>query len=190
MTAEKYMIICYASFVLTVVSFAITIILFIKFNIISIIGDLSGSAAKKGIESIRNNNFRTGNKAYKSSTINTERGRITDRISSSGALKRIGENIGVSVGTERLQMGPLYQDESESNNIINNDPSLSQERNNENANYSNVTVFDGNQIDDTVVLSSEYEETTVLKDSNCVEKHSEIVVEDEIIYVHSREHIE
>ena len=65
-----------------------TILLFILMRIPAVIGDLTGRTARREIEDIRNQNTRTGTKTYKSSAVNKARGKITDKISPSGNLRR------------------------------------------------------------------------------------------------------
>ena len=58
----------------------LTILLFIRFNIIAIINDLTGRTARKQIELIRNENIKSGDKKYKPSPLNTKRGKLTEHM--------------------------------------------------------------------------------------------------------------
>lgn len=71
---------------LSVLMLIVAAVQFFVFRIPTIIGDLSGSNARKAIEEIRTQNESTGRKTYKSSPVNRERGRVTDKISPSGRL--------------------------------------------------------------------------------------------------------
>ena len=68
------------SFVSAGVFAIVAIVLWFAFKIPSIVGDLSGRTARKSIEKMRENNEKIGNKAYKVSEINLERGKLTETI--------------------------------------------------------------------------------------------------------------
>ena len=55
----------------------LTIVFGIVFKIPTVIGDLSGSTAKKSIAKMRATNEKSGNKSYKESKVNSERGKVT-----------------------------------------------------------------------------------------------------------------
>ena len=55
----------------------LTILIWIRFRILSVINDLSGKTAKRAIAQIRENNLRTGNKAYHPGIVNLNRGPLT-----------------------------------------------------------------------------------------------------------------
>ena len=222
---ETYTIIFYIGVALCAVFLAITLILFFKYNIIGIIGDRSGSNARKGIENIRNQNRATGNKAHKPSHVNLERGKVTDKISKSGNLVPAGESVGVSVGTEKFHTGKLVPEETSvlgaeetsvlgvtGAHVINETTVLGASYNNPEttasanettvlgANYSPETsVLSGSYSAETTVLAASYDETTVLSGGseettvlNAVvgeTVRTDIVIEEEIIFVHSNEQI-
>ncbi|MBQ9975822.1 MAG: hypothetical protein IJP16_04865 [Clostridia bacterium] len=111
MTYEIYRYIFLGSAVLCGIMVAVSIVLFFVLRIPSVIGDLTGLTAKKGIENIRNKNESTGEKVYKSSTVNRERGRITDKISPSGRIDRAyTDSIGGAMSTEKLSTEQLSGD--------------------------------------------------------------------------------
>ena len=68
------------SFVLAALCFLIAVILWFRFKIPVIIGDLTGRNAKKSIARIRSENERTGKKHYAPSYTNKERGKLTEKI--------------------------------------------------------------------------------------------------------------
>lgn len=187
MSSTEYMIICYISAALCILSFLITLFIFFKMNILGVIGDLSGTTAKKGIETIRNENARTGNKAHKTSHINRERGRLTDRITSSGKLSPHGESIELSVGTEKFNTGKLTEaDYGEETTVLNS------------YNNDETTVLTNGYSEETTVLASSYNEETTLLSYNYAENsftlknslaNAGVVIEEEIIFVHSNERI-
>lgn len=65
------------SFVLAVLFVVIAIIFWFVFKIPNVIGDLSGHNARKSIAQMRQNNEKTGDKSYKASKKNLDRGKLT-----------------------------------------------------------------------------------------------------------------
>ena len=55
----------------------LTILIWFRFRILSVMNDLSGKTAKRAIAQIRENNLRTGNKAYHPGIVNLNRGPLT-----------------------------------------------------------------------------------------------------------------
>ena len=139
-----------------------SILLFILLRIPKVIGDLTGRTARKAIENIRNQNASSGDKTYRSSVVNQERGKLTDKISPSGRLmKNPTDNFGGAMATEKIGTQRLVSDET-------------------------VVLDSGNE---TTVLSSELEntgnETTVLTQAEIPDNVFEI--EYEITYIHTNE---
>ena len=85
---EMYRYIFIGGLVLAIIMAVTAILLFILLKIPKVIGDLSGSNARKAIENIRSGNEATGNKTYKSSYVNSQRGKVTDKISQSGNIQQ------------------------------------------------------------------------------------------------------
>ena len=85
---EMYRYIFIGGLVLAIIMAVTAILLFILLKIPKVIGDLSGSNARKAIENIRSGNEATGNKTYKSSYVNSQRGKLTDKISQSGNIQQ------------------------------------------------------------------------------------------------------
>lgn len=75
--AETLSLISIVSFVIAAIFLILAVILFIRFKIPSVIGDLSGRNARKSIEQMRERNEKSGNKSYKPSKVNAERGKLT-----------------------------------------------------------------------------------------------------------------
>lgn len=65
------------SFIAAGVFTVLAIAFWVIFKIPTVMGDLSGRNAKKSIERMRRNNEKTGNKVYKTSEKNLERGKLT-----------------------------------------------------------------------------------------------------------------
>lgn len=103
MTVEELMqMISLFSFILAGVFLLISIALFFLFDIHRVIGDISGATARKAIENIRQQNEETGDKAYKPSKVNMERGKVTDKISPSGRIHKQSDPLTVATGTSKL----------------------------------------------------------------------------------------
>lgn len=97
------------SYIIAGLAFLTAIALFFILDIRKVIGDISGSTARKAIENIRNQNEKSGDKAYKPSPVNAARGKLTDKISASGRLIPQSKIVAVSTGTEKfntLEMNP------------------------------------------------------------------------------------
>lgn len=75
MTYEQYRQLFMVAAILGVILFVISLILFFVFKIPDIIGDLSGAAAKKAINSIKEQNERSSEKLLKRNAINGEQGK-------------------------------------------------------------------------------------------------------------------
>lgn len=73
-------IISIVSFVLAAVFAVLAVALWFLLKIHNVIGDLSGRNAKKSIAQMRQNNEKSGNKSYKASLKNVERGKLTETM--------------------------------------------------------------------------------------------------------------
>ena len=107
MTVELLQIISLVSFIIAGVLLLLDIALFFLLDVPKLYGDISGRTAKKAIEAIRQQNESSGNKAYKPSAVNAERGKLTDKISHSGSIVGKTSGSGISVGTEKLHTDVL-----------------------------------------------------------------------------------
>lgn len=103
MSYDTYNTIFIVAAILCGLMFVVSIILFFALKIPKVIGDLSGSTARKAIEDIRQQNADSGNKTYRSSAVNRERGKLTDKISQSGNLiLNNSASIGGAMETEKI----------------------------------------------------------------------------------------
>lgn len=103
MTYEIYNYIFYGGLILAGIMLAVSVLLFFVLKIPAVIGDLSGRTAKKAIENIRNQNRNSGDKTYKSSLVNRQRGKLTEKISPSGSLIPAGTSgAGGAMQTEKI----------------------------------------------------------------------------------------
>lgn len=139
MSVELLQAISLVAFIVAAILFLVAVALFFLFNVPKVFGEVTGSTARKAIENIRQQNEQTGNKAYRPSPVNAERGRLTDKITPSGKLEKKNGNSGVSVGTEKLRA-------AENNNS-------SQETNILSVNQGVITVLN-EDTDETTVLSN------------------------------------
>lgn len=108
MTYEIYRYVFLGSAVLTCIMLIVSILIFVLLKIPVVIGDLSGANARKAINKIRSQNENSGDKTYKSSLINKERGKLTDKISASGKIvKNITGNTYGAMATDKLDTQEL-----------------------------------------------------------------------------------
>ena len=143
------------SYVMAAILGVVAIILFFILEIPKLYGDVSGRTARKAIENIRLENTNTGNKAYKPSKVNAERGRLTDKITETGRILASTEGIAVHVGTEKFNTNTLNTDISNS------------------------------QINETTVLYETGNETTVLMQEDSTSNETAILWQDEQTYQNS-----
>lgn len=208
MTYEQYRMLFYIFLALSLLSLLVAVILFFKFRIVSVVGDLSGSKARKEIENIRQQNASGGNKAFNSSVTNVNRGKITDRISLSGKVQSKSSKLGgMAMGTSKIQQ-PLNSPAqtvldrnqlSEETTVLtgqtdsNETTVLAGQVNNE----TTVLTEQTNNNETTVLGSASHTgqlpvgsaETTVLGYEANNNKKAKIVIEEDITFVHSNEHI-
>ena len=137
MTVELLQTLSLVAYIAAGVLFLVAVALFFLLDVPKLYGDVSGRTAKKAIEAIRQQNESTGNKAYKPSAVNAERGKLTDKITQSGRLQSQTAGLPVSVGTEKFATSTLAPQSNE------------------------TTVLDG-PAGETSVLAQPAGETTVL----------------------------
>lgn len=108
MNYETLRLIFMISAILAGISLLASILIFIFLKIPSVVGDLSGATARKAIKEIREGNELSGNKIHKASTVNKARGKLTDKISSSGNLIRSDNTTaGFAMGTQKISTAQL-----------------------------------------------------------------------------------
>ena len=114
---ETYQLIFYGGLILSGLCLVATVVLFFVLKIPRVIGDLTGANARKAIEEIRNQNERGGEKTYKPSAVNRERGKITDKMTQSGRLIKnpsggMGGHKTAKISTMELDTEMLPADET------------------------------------------------------------------------------
>lgn len=176
MTYEIYRYIFLGGAILAGIMFAVSVLVFFLLKIPTVIGDLTGANARKAIERIRNQNESTGDKTYRSSPVNRERGKLTDKISPSGRLIRDPSYpLGGAMSTEKISTQQLHPEDGANETTVL-------------AGADETTVLTGELTggNETTVLSNENpaNETTVL---NAQTFSNAFVIEYEITYIHTDE---
>ncbi len=93
------------------------------------IGDVTGSTARKAVKNIRDHNISSGDKAYQSSPVNLARGKVTDKISQSGQLIRKAEPVGTIFHTTKISTQEIVAENETT--VLDETTVLEQERVNE-----------------------------------------------------------
>jgi len=107
MTIELLQTLSIVSYIVAGVLLLVAIALFFLLDVPKLFGDISGATARKAIESIRQQNESTGDKAYKPSPVNAERGKLTDKITQTGSIEPRVSGMGVAGSTERFDTADL-----------------------------------------------------------------------------------
>lgn len=102
-----------AAYILAGVMLMLAVILFFVLDIRKVLGDVTGATARKAIENIRQQNEASGEKIYKPSKVNAERGMVTDKISASGRLQQRLPGFGTSPATEKFDTAQLNPQSNE-----------------------------------------------------------------------------
>lgn len=181
MTYEIYRYIFIGGAILAGILLLVTVLLFVVLKIPTVIGDLTGATAKKAIENIRNQNEVSGDKTYKSSQVNSERGKLTDKISMSGNLIRNGSGvIGGAMATEKIgtQQLPVQPQADETTVLGTNETTVLGMGGNE---TTVLNVSSGET--DVLSMNSGAGETTVLESM----QPDIFEIEYEITYIHTDE---
>lgn len=98
------------SFIAVLVFTVLAIVQWFFFKIPTVIGDLSGRNAKKSIELLRKNNEKTGNKSYRTSSVNVARGKLTETIETKKKKDRLAD-LGYVTGILNENKARTYQGE-------------------------------------------------------------------------------
>lgn len=160
------------SFILAAVFFLLSILIWFRFGILNIIGDLSGRTAKKSIAKMREKNEKTGIKYFKPSFVNIERGKLTDSIQHSKKLKKKNGKK-----TEELLETVLI----EGNQVNNSDENITELLWDDNS-TSLLNEKEINEVGDniTVLLN----ESIVSKENN---SDNTFTIIDEVVIIHTDE---
>lgn len=80
MSATTWFVIAIVGFSLSGIALAAAVFMFIKMNIPAVIGDLTGKTVAREIKAMREANASSGNKIHKSSSVNVNRGKLTEKV--------------------------------------------------------------------------------------------------------------
>ena len=90
MSATAWLIIAIVGFSLSGVALAAAVFMFIKMNIPAIIGDLTGKTVAREIKAMRESNASSGDKRFRPSDVNMERGTLTEKVAPDAeAIKKV-----------------------------------------------------------------------------------------------------
>ena len=78
--AEILSTVSLVSFVLAGICLGLAVIFWFRFRIPTVIGDLSGRTARKSIAEMRERNEKSGGKSYRPSAVNVDRGKLTETM--------------------------------------------------------------------------------------------------------------
>lgn len=115
MSAELWLIIAIIGFSLSGIALVAAIFMFLKMNIPAVIGDLSGKTVAREIKAIREANASSGDKRYKSSRVNRERGPLTEPVKpgyEQGSTGSPKQNIVRQVPPQQNIQGAALADET------------------------------------------------------------------------------
>ncbi len=160
MTYEIYRSVFIGGVVFSTIMFLISVTLFFVFKIPKIIGNLSGSTAKKAIRQIREQNEYTGALKNTGRTEKTKRKKLHNKTGTSGAETSGYHPSGSGAWTEKISTQLLDQ-----------------------------KAMAQSMLEETTLLSPVMEETTVLSHDPAAEAGSVFVVEQDITFIHTEEYI-
>lgn len=99
MSATTWLIIAIVGFSLSGIALVVAIFMFIKMDIPAVIGDLTGKTVAREIQARRDANAASGNKIHKSSSVNANRGKLTEKVKDEGT---VGSARAVAHASKRL----------------------------------------------------------------------------------------
>ena len=97
MSANTWLIIAIIGFSLSGIALIAAVIMFIRLNIPAIIGDLTGRTVAREIKAMRDTNASSGDKRFRPSAVNLERGTLTEKV----AVKT-ANNMALAHASKRL----------------------------------------------------------------------------------------
>lgn len=190
MSYDIYRYIFLISAGLAVLCLILSVILFFVLKIPRVIGDLTGSTAKKAIESIRNQNEKSGDKVHKTSYVNKQRGRITDKMTDSGKLiPTASVNEGGAMATAKISTTVLATQARESYEASLLKGNTEETTILDSSSGNETTVLSQNTGNETTVLSQDFynpntaDETSILSQNEA----NVFVIEYELTFIHTDE---
>lgn len=97
MSANTWLIIAIIGFSLSGIALIAAVIMFIRLNIPAIIGDLTGRTVAREIKAMRDTNVSSGDKRFRPSAVNLERGTLTGKVAGKTA-----NNMALAHASKRL----------------------------------------------------------------------------------------
>ena len=105
MNAVTWLIIAIVGFSLSGIALATAVFMFIKMNIPAVIGDLTGKTVAREIKAMRDANESSGNKLHRSSTVNVNRGKLTEKVNDEEVDSSVGAVAHASKRLDRTGSG-------------------------------------------------------------------------------------
>lgn len=96
-TLSTLSLVCY---ILAAIFLVVGVVLFVILRIPKTFSDYTGRSARKKIMKLRDNNEKSGNKSYRPSQVNKERGKITENIPSKPSKKKKEDMPGTGIIAE------------------------------------------------------------------------------------------
>lgn len=97
MSANTWLIIAIIGFSLSGIALVAAVIMFIRMNIPAIIGDLTSRTVAREIKAMRDTNASSGDKRFRPSAVNLERGTLTEKVAGNTA-----NNMALAHASKRL----------------------------------------------------------------------------------------
>ncbi len=178
MTYEAYYNIFIISLTISAVMLIIAMVLFFVLKIPNVIGDLSGSNARKAIDSIRNQSSSSGSAKRKTINSNKNKSRIVGGAINTGSLEKNSNRIGASYSTAnvgiknkvKIQYPEDIQPNYKNNNNQIQTTVLGNEYSNEQVQTTLLNYNNEKDSNETTILTNNYlnnqNETTVLTNNS------------------------
>lgn len=112
-SASSWFIVSIIGFSLSAVLLAVSIFLFIRLKIPSVIGDLTGRTVAREIRAMRESNTMSGQKIHKSSRVNIDRGKLTQAVNDQSIE---ASPMAIVHSSKRLDNTPEYVSNGEAAN--------------------------------------------------------------------------
>lgn len=113
MSANAWFIIAIVGFSLSAIALIIAVILFFRLKILAVIGDLSGRTVAREIKAMRDMNASSGDKRFRPSKVNMERGTLTEKVDDNKVDKSAMSKAHASKRLDKIS-GKLRNNESAS----------------------------------------------------------------------------
>lgn len=180
--------------IIAAVFFIAAVALFFALDIPRVIGDLTGRTAKKEIANIRAQNLSGGPKAYRPSTVNRQRGKITEKIGSNSSQKNVRL---AGIQTEKIGK---YSPRDEKTELLdeqtdNNETVLLDNGGGEDFKANETTVL-GEKVtmnhpitNETTVLNDDVSQNQDFNQTTILSSEKTLTMLQEILFVHTNEFI-